>query len=286
MEKTMNLERIKKREQRELKESALYEVWKWMQRQATREYLLNLKFGIKKPRPVDESFMEFEGFMLWAVLEKGYDAENDTGKIITRIDVHGTWSPENCYFIDRKDLVKQDESLEEGITKGSSSVRYRGKDERGRWNGLSNTRLYEIWKGMCRRCSDPKQKDYPDYGARGICVCDEWRKNFLAFEEWAWDHGYSVDLSIDRIDVDGNYCPENCRWAGFLEQKINTRSMAKTYQNVRLKVSRMRGLLGMLPDNAVVTLVVRRDCMPKVDVCEDDYPSVPKDERIDKTRAR
>jgi hypothetical protein len=62
--------------------------------------------------------------------------------------------------------------------------------------------------------------------------------------------------------------------------------MAKTYQNVRLKVSRMRGLLGMLPDNAVVTLVVRRDCMPKVDVCEDDYPSVPKDERIDKTRAR
>lgn len=76
----------------------------------------------------------------------------------------------------------------------------------------SGTRLYEIWRGMKKRCEVASSKDYIDYGGRGIKICDDWSKSFTAFMDWAWDNGYSVDRSLDRIDVERGYCPENCRW--------------------------------------------------------------------------
>lgn len=76
---------------------------------------------------------------------------------------------------------------------------------------------------MCGRCNNPNNKDYPDYGGRGITVCEEWRKpeNFFG---WAFLNGYSVDLTLDRIDVNGNYCPENCRWITADVQQRNRRN--------------------------------------------------------------
>ena len=123
----------------------------------------------------------------------------------------------------------------------------------------TGTRLYEIWRHMKRRCEVASSKDYPDYGGRGIRVCDAWSQSFTTFCEWAWENGYTVDRSLDRVNVNGGYCPENCRWATYIEQQLNRRDTGLTYINVRLRVDRMALLLAMLPEDAVTTLIVRRD---------------------------
>lgn len=91
-------------------------------------------------------------------------------------------------------------------------------------HGLSNTRLYSIWDGMKKRCYSPKHESYKYYGGRGITICDEWRNNFKLFYDWALDNGYKEYLTIDRIDVNGNYEPSNCRWVTMKEQAKNKRT--------------------------------------------------------------
>lgn len=76
---------------------------------------------------------------------------------------------------------------------------------------------------MRSRCNNPKSHEYRLYGGRGISVCKEW-DNYLDFKEWSTTHGYANDLTIDRIDVNGDYCPQNCRWVTWKEQGRNKRA--------------------------------------------------------------
>lgn len=87
-----------------------------------------------------------------------------------------------------------------------------------------NRRLYSVWSTMIHRCEDPKREKYKDYGKRGISVCEEWHDP-NTFMDWAFENGYSDGLQIDRVNNDGNYCPDNCRW---VTPKTNSRNRRNT----------------------------------------------------------
>lgn len=90
-------------------------------------------------------------------------------------------------------------------------------------HGDFGTPLYRVWAAMKRRCNNPNAKYYELYGGRGIQVCNEWL-DYLPFKKWSIDNGYKKGLSIDQINCDGNYCPENCRWVTMQEQQRNRRN--------------------------------------------------------------
>lgn len=86
---------------------------------------------------------------------------------------------------------------------------------------MSGSRIYNIWQGMKARCNNPNNVRYHRYGGRGIKVCEEWEESFEAFYQWAKDNGYSEAKSIDRVDNNKGYAPNNCRWATDKQQANN-----------------------------------------------------------------
>lgn len=98
------------------------------------------------------------------------------------------------------------------------------KSGHAKTHGESDTRLYQTWAGMRDRCSNTNSRAYSDYGGRGISVCEEWRTSFEVFSVWAKNNGYADRLTIERLDVNGNYCPENCTFITLQAQARNRRN--------------------------------------------------------------
>lgn len=118
-------------------------------------------------------------------------------------------------------------------------------------HGLSKTRLYRVYTGMKTRCYNKRDPHYHSYGGRGIRICDEWLHDFKSFYDWALSNGYDPDASpgacsIDRIDVDGDYSPDNCRFITMSEQAYNkTDSHLIYYKGEMVPISKVAKLEGI-----------------------------------------
>ncbi len=168
-----------------------YKVWKIMRLKCYGSNLDNRYKG-ENLWICDEWREDPVAFINWAI-QNGY-AE---GLELVRKDKDDGYYPENCVFLEKKKTNKT--------------------------HGMRYSRLYRIWTLMNQRCTNQRLAYYERYGGRDIQVCDEW-KTFEVFADWAMKNGYKDDLSIDRINVNGNYEPENCKWSTNVEQQRNKRN--------------------------------------------------------------
>ena len=123
-----------------------------------------------------------------------------------------------------KEKIVTGSNLRKGITKSCGCYAKEQTGKINRTHGLKKSKLYVRWRDMKLRCNNPNDSHYKDYGGRGITVCNEWLHDFKAFYDWSISNGFDENLSLDRIDVNGNYEPLNCRWITMKEQQNNRRN--------------------------------------------------------------
>lgn len=174
-----------------LSRTKVYKVWKTMRLKCYGSNMNNRYKG-ENLWICDEWREDPVEFVNWAN-QHGYKE----GLELVRKDKNDGYYPKNCVFLEKKETNKT--------------------------HGMRWSRLYNIWTQMNQRCTNETLDHYDRYGGRGISVCDEWRQ-FEVFEDWAINNGYKDGLSIDRIDVNRNYEPRNCKWSTNLEQSRNKRN--------------------------------------------------------------
>ena len=135
-----------------------------------------------------------------------------------------------CQCENRTKVVVSGALLRNGTTKSCGCLNRELSSKRATLRNTkhnqSHTKLYRTWNDMRQRTANPKREDYKNYGARNIHICNEWL-DFIAFKNWALENGYQEGLTIERKDVNGDYCPENCCWIPFEKQAQNKRNTVK-----------------------------------------------------------
>jgi hypothetical protein len=122
-------------------------------------------------------------------------------------------------------IITQGYSITSGATKSCGCLCSEINKTVHTTHGKYYTRIHKIYSYMMTRCYNKKSDAYNNYGGRGIMICDEWKNDFISFYNWAYQSGYQDNLTIERIDVNGNYCPENCTWIPLVEQGKNKTTM-------------------------------------------------------------
>lgn len=146
--------------------------------------------------------------------------------VICRVPSNGRRTMWKCKCDCGKEIITRGENLKSGNTKSCGCLKADNHIKTA--NGLGKTRLASIFNSMKQRCYNPNSAEYRLYGGRGIRVCEEWLHDSNNFYSWALSHGYienttQSQCSIDRINVNGDYCPDNCRWVDSYTQANNTR---------------------------------------------------------------
>lgn len=171
----------------------------------------------------------------WTVIEKA-DSLDDRNTF---------WLCEcNCENHTRK--IIRHSSLTSGNSKSCGCLSSEEASKRVSTHRMSGSRLHNIWKSMKERCYNSNHSQYKDYGGRGISICEEWKNDFMSFYNWATNNGYADNLTIDRTNNNGNYCPENCKWSTRKEQGNNQRTNhLLTYNNKTQTISQWADEVGI-----------------------------------------
>jgi len=166
-------------------------------------------------------------------LEHDHVGERFGNLLVVSYEGYGKWK---CFCDCGNEVIVRGTDLRAGKVISCGCEKTKRVIKMSTSHGMSGTRIYRVWRNMKTRCTNPNCNRYADYGGRGVTVCDEWTHDFTAFYDWAIANGYEEDApygqcTLDRIDVNGNYEPSNCRWVDLTIQANNKRERTYTPAN-------------------------------------------------------